>query len=338
MTTKRHLGDLVVSAQGLGCMNMAGHYTGVYDAAVAGTSITTIRRAHELGVTFLDTADVYADGESERIVGRAIAPIRDEVVIATKGGLVFDRLPADKYTAPLGDRRRVDATPEHLNAACDGSLERLGVDVIDLYYLHRASDTVPIEESVGAMAWLVEAGKVRYLGLSEVSAETLRRAVRVHPIAALQNEWSLFTREVEDELLATCRELGVGLVPYSPLGKGILTGAIQRVDDLAASDSRRLHPRFSDENLAANLELAARVRVMAEEKGVTPTQLALAWLHAQGEDVVPIPGASRPERVEENAAALAATLSPADRDALSNAIPAIAVAGARSVDMKSLNR
>jgi aryl-alcohol dehydrogenase-like predicted oxidoreductase len=336
--SSRHLGELTVSAQGLGCMNMAGHYSGVYSPSVAAASIATIRRALDLGVTFLDTADVYAAGESERLVGQAVVARRDEFTIATKGGLIFDRSDHEGTTAPLGDRRSVDGRPDYLKRACEASLRRLGCDTIDLYYLHRASDTVPIEESVGAMAELVDEGKVRHLGLSEVSAESLRRAAEVHPIAALQTEWSLFTLDIELEMAAVCRELNVGIVPYSPLGKGLLTGGLRSVEDLPATDSRRLHPRFHEENLAANLAIAAKVAELAAEKGVTPAQLALAWVQQQGHDVVPIPGASRPERVEENAAALSIELSADDLARLDSVAPIGVAAGERSVDMKSINR
>jgi aryl-alcohol dehydrogenase-like predicted oxidoreductase len=334
----RHLGDLVVSAQGLGCMNLAGHWTGGYTDAVADASVALVGTAFELGVTFLDTADNYADGESERLVGRAIASHRHEFTIATKGGLRLDRSTDGGATAPVAYRRSVDGRPEYLKRACEASLRRLGTDVIDLYYLHRASDIVPIEDSVGAMAELVADGKVKHLGLSEVSPDTLRRAVAVHPIAALQTEWSLFTRDIEAEILAACRDLHVGIVPYSPLGKGVLAGTVRSVDDLAETDGRRLHPRFQPGNLSANLAIVDRVAELAARKHVTPAQLALAWVQHQGHDVVPIPGASRPERVQENAGALDVKLTSLDLEFLAAVAPVGATAGVRSFDMKSINR
>ena len=286
-TTKSTLGTrtlgttspLTVSSMGLGCMGMSEFYgPGDEDAAIA-----TIHRALELGVTFLDTADMYGPFTNEKLVGRAIAGRRDEVVLATKFGNERDE---------DGSRLGINGKPEYVRKAADASLQRLGVDHIDLYYQHRVDKTVPIEETVGAMAELVHAGKVRHLGLSEASAANIRTAHAVHPITALQTEYSLFTRDIEDEILPTLRELGIGLVPYSPLGRGLLTGAIATTDDLAADDSRRsaYFPRFQGEALDANLALVARIRELAEAKGATPGQLALAWVLAQGNDIAPIPG------------------------------------------------
>src|SRR3954451_13822556 len=278
MLPQRNLGNLTVSALGLGCMGMSEFY-GPADEA---ESIRTIHRAYELGVTFLDTADMYGRGDNEELVGRAIRGRRDDFEIATKFG-----------NRREGDRRWVDNSPEWIREACDASLRRLGTDHIDLYYMHRRDPDVPIEESVGAMAELVQAGKVRHLGLSEVSAETLRAAAAVHPIAALQSEWSLFTRGLEDEIVPAARELGVGLVPYSPLGRGLLAGALTSTESLSEDDFRKQHPRFTGENLEHNLALVRRVREVADEVGATPFQVALAWLLAKGDDVVPIPGTKR---------------------------------------------
>ncbi|WP_051426503.1 aldo/keto reductase [Jiangella gansuensis] len=277
-------------------------------------SVATIHRALDLGVTFLDTADVYGPHTNEEMVGRAIAGRRDEVVLATKFGIIRD--PADPV------RRGFDGSPGYARAACDASLRRLGVDHIDLYYLHRADPETPIEDTVGAMAELVQAGKVRYLGLSEVAAETIRRAYAVHPIAALQSEWSLWSRDVEGDIIGTCRELGIGLVPYSPLGRGFLTGTITSPDDFDADDFRRRNPRFQGEAFAKNLELVRAVRELAERKGVTASQLALAWVLAQGDDVVPIPGTKRRRYLEENAGALDVTLDAADLELLDGIVPA----------------
>ena len=311
-----------VSAQGLGCMGMSFAY-GPPDEAEA---TATIHRALDLGVTFLDTADMYGLGANETLVGKAIAGRRDEVVLATKFGIVLD--PADP------SRRGVRGDPEYVRSACDASLQRLGVDHIDLYYQHRPDTSVPIEETVGAMAGLVEAGKVRHLGLSEASAGTVRRAVAVHPIAALQSEWSLFSRDIEDEIVPTCRELGVGLVPYSPLGRGLLTGAVGSLDELSSNDFRRTLPRFQGDNLAGNLALVAVVREVAEARGVTPGQVALAWVQAQGDDVVPIPGTKRRTYLEENVAALDVTLT-ADEMAR---LDAFTPAGERTADMTWVGR
>jgi aryl-alcohol dehydrogenase-like predicted oxidoreductase len=290
-----------------------------YGPADEDESIRTIHRALELGVTFLDTADMYGSGHNEQLVGRAIAGHRDDVVIATKFG-----------NRREGDRRWVDNRPEWIHEACDASLERLGIDVIDLYYMHRRDPEVPIEESVGAMAELVEQGKVRHLGLSEVSAATLRAAAAVHPIAALQSEWSLFTRGLEDEIVPTARELGIGIVPYSPIGRGLLAGALTSPDELSANDFRRNHPRFSAGNLERNLERVGRLRELAGELGCTPVQLALAWVVARGDDVVPIPGTKHVKYLEENLGAADVARRFADRlGELDELFPPGAVAGER---------
>ena len=318
--------SLTVSALGLGCMGMSEFY-GAPDEA---EGIATIHRALDLGVTFLDTADMYGPFTNERLVAKALQGRRDGVVLATKFG--NERLPD-------GTRLGVNGKPDYVRAACDASLERLGVDHIDLYYQHRVDKTVPIEETVGAMAELVEAGKVTHLGLSEASAETIRRAHAVHPITALQTEYSLFTRELEAEILPTLRELGIGLVPYSPLGRGLLTGAITSEASLAVGDSRTstYFPRFQGEALDANLLLVAKIRKLAEGHGCTPGQLALAWVLAQGDDVAPIPGTKRVAYVEENVAAADVVLTPADLAALEAAVPVNAVAGARYGDLSSID-
>jgi aryl-alcohol dehydrogenase-like predicted oxidoreductase len=313
---------LSVSAQGLGCMGMSFAY-GTPDIAEA---TATIDRALELGITLFDTADIYGFGENEQLVGRAIAGRRDDVVLATKFGIFID---------PGGrDARSVRGDPAYVLQACDASLERLGMDHIDLYYQHRPDTQVPIEETVGAMAELVDAGKVRYLGLSEASAGTVRRAAAVHPIAALQTEWSLFSRDIEAEILPACRELGVGLVPYSPLGRGLLTGAVSSLDELQSDDFRRTQPRFQGDNLQRNLRLVAVVRDVAANLGATPGQVALAWLQAQGDDVVPIPGTKRRRYLEENVAALDVELS-ADEVARLEALQPI---GTRYADTGWVNR
>ncbi len=317
---------LTVSALGLGCMGMSEFY-GTGDER---QGLETIRRALDLGVTFLDTADMYGPFTNERLVGKALAGRRDEAQLATKFG---------NERAEDGTRLGINGRPEYVRAACDASLQRLGVDHIDLYYQHRVDRTVPIEETVGAMKELVEDGKVRHLGLSEASADTIRRAHAVHPVTALQTEYSLFTRDLEDEILPTLRELGIGLVPYSPLGRGLLTGAITAPDDLEEHDSRRspYFPRFAGDALAANLALVAKIREIAADKDATPGQLALAWVLAQGDDVAPIPGTKRVRYLEENVAAAHLTLTAEDLVALDRAVPRDAVAGARYGDMSSID-
>jgi aryl-alcohol dehydrogenase-like predicted oxidoreductase len=306
--TTRTLGrsGLTVSALGLGCMGMSWAY-GPTDRA---ESLATIRSARDLGVTFLDTADVYGDGENEKLVGEAIDGRRDEIVLATKFGILVD--PA------TGRPTGVDGSPDYVRAAIDRSLTRLGVDYVDLYYQHRPDPDVPVEETVGAMAELVAAGKVRHLGLSEASAATIRRAAAVHPITAVQSEWSLFSRDIEDAVVPACRELGIGLVPYSPLGRGLLTGALTSVDDLAADDFRRTQPRWQADNLAVNLELVGQVRSIAAQYDATPSQVALAWVLARGEDVVPIPGTKRRRYLQENVESLSLALTTEDLDRLSD--------------------
>jgi len=292
-----------------------------YGTADEDESIATIHRAIELGVTFIDTADMYGPFTNEKLVGKAIADRRDQVVLATKFGNV---------RGEDGSFLGVSGRPEYVREACDASLSRLRVDHIDLYYQHRVDPETPIEETVGAMKELVEAGKVRYLGLSEAGPETIRRAHAVHPISALQSEYSLFTREVEDEILPTCRELGVGFVPYSPLGRGFLTGRWKSIEDMPEDDTRSARfPRFAEENFKKNLELADRVREVADEKGVAPGQLALAWLLAQGEDIVPIPGTKRREYLEENAGAADVTLSQEDLRRIEEAMPRGSASGER---------
>ena len=321
-----HHSDLQVSTVGLGCMGMSEFY----GSADESEALRTIHRALDLGVTLLDTADMYGPFTNEKLVGAAISGRRDEVVLATKFGNVRD--PDDPT------HRWIDGSPEYVRRACDASLQRLGVEHIDLYYQHRVDQSVPIEETVGAMAELVAAGKVRRLGLSEASAATIRRANAIHPITALQTEYSLWTRHIEDEILATIRDLGIGLVPYSPLGRGFLTGTITSADALAPDDFRRQNPRFVGDALAANLALVERVRTLADRKGVTPGQLALAWVLAQGQDVVPIPGTKRVSYLEENVAAASITLTDNDLAELELAIPADAVVGERYPDMSSIDQ
>jgi aryl-alcohol dehydrogenase-like predicted oxidoreductase len=292
-------------------------------------SVETLHHAIEIGVTFWDTADMYGVGRNEELVGRALRGRRDQVVLATKFGVL---------RGEDGSFRGVDGSPDYVRKACDASLKRLGVDHIDLYYQHRVDPKVPIEETVGAMAELVRQGKVRHLGLSEAAAATVRRAVAVHSIAALQTEYSLWSRDIEDEHLPVCRELGVGLVAYSPLGRGFLTGKIQTLDDLDANDWRRTNPRFQGENFERNLTLAERIREIAAAKGCTPAQLALAWVLAQGRDVVPIPGTRSVERLEENAGASRVALSADDLMEIEEALPRSLVAGQRYSEMASVNR
>lgn len=312
MIAHRELGrsGLTVSALGLGCMGMSQFYGPGDDTE----SIATVHRALDLGVTLLDTADMYGPHTNEELVGRAIAGRRDEVVLATKFGIVLD--PAD----PL--KRDFDGSPAYVRAAIDASLRRLGVDHVDLYYLHRVDPKTPIEETVGAMAELVRAGKVRHLGLSEAAPDTIRRAHAVHPIAALQSEWSLWSRDVEDGVVDTARELGIGLVPYSPLGRGFLTGALTSPDDFGADDYRRHNPRFQGAAFQQNLELVGRVRDLAAAKGATPGQVALAWVLSRGDDVVPIPGTKRRTYLEENLGALEVTLDTGDLASLDELVPA----------------
>jgi aryl-alcohol dehydrogenase-like predicted oxidoreductase len=311
----RQLGELTVSAQGLGCMGMSHGYGDADDAQ----SIATLHHALDLGVTLLDTADFYGAGHNEELIGRAIAQRRDEVVLATKFG----------FANRLGEPTHIRGDAPYVRQACEASLRRLGVDHIDLYYLHRVDPQVPIEETVAAMAELVQAGKVRHLGLSEAGAQTIRRAHAVHPITALQSEWSLWTRDLEAEIAPVCRELGIGLVPFSPLGRGFLTGRYNSVEGLAQTDVRRSQPRFAEGNLERNLAIVAKLTELAAAKGVTAGQLALAWVQHRGEDVVPIPGTRRQRYLEENLAALAIELSPEDLTAIEAAAPPEQVAGTR---------
>ncbi len=319
-------GDLSVSALGLGCMGMSDFYGGADEAA----SLAVLDRALDLGIDFLDTADMYGVGANERLLAKLLARRRDEVVLATKFG---------NMRAPDGAFLGVNGRPDYVRSACDDSLQRLGVDHIDLYYQHRVDRHVPIEETVGAMAELVKAGKVRHLGLSEASAATIRRAAAVHPIAAVQTEYSLWTRDVEAEILPTCRELGIALVPYSPLGRGFLTGAIRSADDLAADDWRRQNPRFAGDNLAHNLVLADALKALAAERGCSAAQLALAWLLDRGPDIVPIPGTRSIARLEENAGAARLALDDAARRRLDALLAEHAVAGSRypAAGMASVN-
>ncbi|MGJ8535561.1 MAG: aldo/keto reductase [Parasphingopyxis sp.] len=319
MKTRKLGKELTVSALGVGCMPMAGIGKGMYGEANDEESIATIHRAIDLGVTFFDTAEVYGPHRNEELLGQAIKGKREGLVIATKFGFAFDE----------NGFRGVDSTPDNVRKACEGSLQRLGIDVIDLFYQHRVDPDVPIEETVGAMSRLVEEGKVRYLGLSEAGLDTIRRAVAIHPIAALQSEYSLWERDIEAEILPLCRELDIGFVPYSPLGRGFLTGQLTSRDDLPEGDYRLNDPRYSEENFAKNIEIVAVVKSIAEAHGVSPAQIALAWLLHQGDDIVPIPGSKRRVTLEDSMAAANVGLSDDDLAKLDAAAPAGETAGLR---------
>jgi aryl-alcohol dehydrogenase-like predicted oxidoreductase len=326
----RKLGSLEVSALGLGCMGMSAFY-GSNDED---ESIATIHRARELGITFLDTAQLYGPLSNEELVGRAIKGHREEYVIATK----FARRMDNARPGDMSSIGPLDGSAEHVRSSIDGSLQRLGTDYVDLYYQHRVDPKVPIEETVGALAELVEQGKVRHIGLSEAAPETIRRAHAIHPITAVQTEYSMWTRDPEAEVLPTCRELGIGFVPYSPLGRGFLSGRFTSADDLDENDFRRSVPRFTGENLEANLQLAEKVRAIAEEKGVTPAQLALAWVLYQGKDLVPIPGTKRRTYLEQNAAAVDVELTEDDLALIDAELPAVAGARYDEAGMAAVNR
>jgi aryl-alcohol dehydrogenase-like predicted oxidoreductase len=328
---RRKLGSLEVSALGLGCMGMSAFYGSTDEEE----SIATIRRARELGIDFLDTAQLYGPMTNEDLVGRAIEGHRDEYVIATK---FARRLEPTTQPGDMSTIGPLDGSAEHVRGSIEGSLQRLGTDYVDLYYQHRVDPNVPIEETVGAMAELVQDGKVLHLGLSEAAPDTIRRAHAVHPITAVQTEYSLWSREPEAEILPTCRELGIGFVPYSPLGRGFLSGRFKSPDELDEDDFRREGPRFTGENLEANLRLASKVADIAAEKGITPAQLALAWVLAQGEDVVPIPGTKRRTYLEENAAATEVRLTPQELERIDAAAPVGAGAGDRYADMSTVHR
>ena len=329
---KRRLGQgLEVSALGLGCMGMSWAYGAT--EADRGEAIATIHRALDLGVTLLDTADVYGPHTNEELVGEAIKGRRDRVVLATKFGIV-----RGLHAVPGVNPQTVNGRPDYVKSACEGSLRRLGVDQIDLYYLHRVDPETPIEDTAGAMKELIDAGKVRHIGLSEAGTETIRRAHAVHPLTAVQNEYSLWTRDPEDGILTVLRELEIGLVAYSPLGRGFLSGAIRSIDDLAPNDYRRSSPRFMGENFQRNLELVDVIQQIARRKNVTPAQLALAWVMAQGDDIVPIPGTRRRSRLEENIGAMQIQLTPEERQEIATALPSPAGERYGEIGMRELRR